>query len=294
MVKISAFPKCWIEKICSGEMDLHEWIDIAQQLECDGLELYFGFFRTYDDDYLSEVRRHIADCNMEFSMMCASPDFTRPSRGERLEEIEKEKELIRATARLGGRFTRILSGQKRPGLSIEDGVAMTVECIEACLPCAAENGVTLAMENHYKDGYWTYPEFAQKIDVFMSVVTQIDSPYFGVQYDPSNTLVANEDPLELLNLVVSRVKTVHASDRYVAAGYDPSEVLQSAGDIGYHPALRHGVVGKGLNDYDAIFKKLSSVGFDSWVSLEDGMNGMEEMKESVDFLKKMRSKYFSK
>jgi sugar phosphate isomerase/epimerase len=273
-------------------MKLFEWIQLSRQLECDGLELYWGFLESHKSNYLGALRRQIAECGMKISMMCASPDFTMPTKEQRLAEVEKEKEMIRVTAELGCHFTRILSGQKRPGLSTEDGIEMTVECIEACLPYAKEHDVVLTMENHYKDGYWIYPEFAQKMDIFLAVINQIDSEWFGVQYDPSNTLVANEDPIELLELVAPRIKTVHASDRYVAKGYDILEVLESVGQSGYHEALRHGVVGKGLNQYDIIFAKLASIGFDGWISVEDGMNGMHEMKESIDYLKIMRHKYF--
>ena len=73
------------------------------------------------------------------------------------------------------------------------------------------------MENHYKDNYWKYPEFAQKMDVFVEIVDQIDSPWFGVNYDPSNTILAGEDPLVLLDRVKDRVVTMHASDRYLKA-----------------------------------------------------------------------------
>ncbi|RKY71862.1 MAG: sugar phosphate isomerase/epimerase, partial [Candidatus Latescibacterota bacterium] len=47
-----------------------------------------------------------------------------------------------------------------------------------------------------------------------------------------------------------------------------------------------------LNDYDKIFSILKEVNFQGWISIEDGMNGMEEMKESMLFLKRMREKYF--
>ena len=50
-------------------------------------------------------------------------------------------------------------------------------------------------------------------------------------------------------------------------------------------ASRTGLSGKGLNDYDKIFSTLNSVGFSSWVSIEDGMNGIDELRESVRFLK---------
>ena len=62
--------------------------------------------------------------------------------------------------------------------------------------------------------------------------------------------------------------------------------------IGYPDKLQHGVTGKGMNDYDAIFSILSAAGYDGWVSIEDGMNGMEEMRESLRFLHGMREKYF--
>jgi len=60
----------------------------------------------------------------------------------------------------------------------------------------------------------------------------------------------------------------------------------------HSPNLRHGVIGRGLNDYDKIFNILAGVGYNGWVSIEDGMNGMDEMQASAEFLKKMREKYF--
>ena len=52
------------------------------------------------------------------------------------------------------------------------------------------------------------------------------------------------------------------------------------------------MTGKGLNDYDAIFGTLAAHGYRGWVSIEDGMNGMEEMAESLAFLRSMNAKYF--
>ena len=116
--------------------------------------------------------------------------------------------------------------------------------------------------------------------------------YFGVQYDPSNATVAGDDPLDLLEHVAERVVSMHASDRYLVPGKTLDDMRQSEGTLGYSPHFLHGVTGQGLNDYDAIFSILRDVGFDGWVSIEDGMNGMEEMQASLDFLKRMRAKYF--
>ena len=195
-----------------------------------------------------------------------------------------EKRMIEITAFFGGRFCRVLSGQRRPGLTRENGVAQVVRVIKDLLPFAEEHGVILTMENHYKDNYWQYPEFAQKIDVFVDIVEQIDSPWFGVNYDPSNTILAGEDPIELLERVKHRVVTMHASDRYLKIG-TIEDLRKEEDSVGYASRLSHGVIGKGMNDYAKILSTLHSVGFNSWISIEDGMDGMEELRESVCFLK---------
>ena len=56
--------------------------------------------------------------------------------------------------------------------------------------------------------------------------------------------------------------------------------------------LKHGQIGEGLNDYDAIFSELRRVRFDGWISIEDGVDGVEQLKNSVEFLKNKISEYF--
>jgi sugar phosphate isomerase/epimerase len=257
------------------------------------LELYEGFFESLEPAYLRQVGEAIQAAGFEMPMLCCSPDFTHPDPAGRQRAIEHEARLIEVTAFLGGRWCRVLSGQRYPEVSREQGIEWVLDAYHQLLPVAREHNVVLAMENHYKDGFWKYPEFAQKQDVFLAIVNAIeDRDHFGVQYDPSNALVAGEDPIELLRAVKERVVTVHASDRYLAAGTTLQELRQSDGTLGYSPNLRHGVTGQGLNDYDTIFGILAGVGFSGWVSIEDGMNGMEEMKASIDFLKQMREIYF--
>jgi sugar phosphate isomerase/epimerase len=203
--------------------------------------------------------------------------------------------LIAAARRLGGPRTvcRVLSGQRYPGVSRRQGLEWVVEAINQVLSVAREHDVVLGLENHYKDGFWTYPEFAQKMDLFLEVLGAIpDRDHFGVQYDPSNAIVAGDDPIVLLQAVVDRVVSMHASDRYLAVGTTLDDLRQSDGTLGYSPNLKHGVTGKGLNDYDAIFRILAEHHYQGWVSIEDGTNGMDEMAESLAFLRRMSARYF--
>ncbi len=286
MAKLSAFPKCYMKDIVEGRMSLEEWIEMGSALPVDGMELYLHFLRSYDSAYLADIRRRIAGKGLEIPMMCYSPDFTIPDKDQRQQEIVKQQEAIKVSAELGVGFCRTLSGQRQPDLQVEEGVKIVADAIQACLATAEENDVVLVMENHYKDDFWEFPEFAQKSEVYLAIINQIDSPYFGVQYDPSNAIVAGEDPIDVLHKVKHRVRTMHASDRHLLPGHTLAELTQADGTIGYSPYLCHGIIGHGLNDYDEIFRILYEVGYDGWISIEDGMNGMEELQESAEFLRR--------
>jgi sugar phosphate isomerase/epimerase len=283
------------------ELSLHrslsvfEWIEMAKSLGAEGLEMYAGFFTSYEDGYIDSVAEAIHAAGFAMPMLCCSPDFTNPDPDQRKQAIDFEAQMIRITHRLGGAgaVCRVLTGQRYPEVSREQGIAWVKAAIEQLLPVAREYGIVLGLENHYKDGYWKYPEFAQKQDVFLEVLRAIpERTYFGVQYDPSNAIVAGDDPIALLREVADRVVSMHASDRYLAEGTTLDDLRQSDGTLGYSPNLRHGVTGRGLNDYPTIFSILAGVGYSGWISIEDGMNGMDEMRESIDFLKRMREQYF--
>ncbi len=292
MPKLAAFPKGFIKQLVSGQMSIFEWIKLADELRVDGLEFYSNFADVKDSRNWSTVRKAVEETGMVIPMMCASPDFTIPDPLLRKQEVEKEIYAIEMSAALGAKYCRVLSGQRRKDITKEEGMNYVVDSINACIPTAEKLGITLIIENHYKDDFWTEPEFAQMMDVFVDLVGRIDSKSFGVNYDPSNVIAAGEEPLELLEKIKHRVVTMHASDRYLANGTIEDLRKAEGGSAGYVSFFKHGVIGKGLNDYDAIFKTLKDVGFDSWISIEDGVDGMDQMHESADFLREKIKKYW--
>lgn len=295
MPKLAAFPKAFMQQLCKdGSMKIADWIKLAAPLQIDGLEWYAGFLEMEDEKNWPKFRRMVENEGMVIPMMCCSPDFTHRDKAFREKEIQKQKRWIEMTDALGGKYCRVLSGQYRPELSVEEGIQLAKECIEECLPYAQGLGITLIIENHYKDDFWEYPEFAQKRSIFTKLVNSIHHPNFGVNYDPSNTFLAGEDPLDLLYDVSDRVVTMHASDRFLKYGTIEDLRKVEGGAVGYAKMLSHGEIGKGMNDYDAIFTELKRVGFDNWISIEDGVDGMDQLVRSVAFLKKKISQYWHK
>jgi len=290
--RISVFPKCYFDRLCRGDMDYGAWIRSAATLGAEGLEHYDGFFRSVRAADVDPALSAMAETGQVSSMLCFSPDFTHPDVAERARQVERQQAAIDLAVRLGTKFCRTLSGQQRPGLTRRDGIARTVDGICRSLEYAERRDVVLCLENHYKDGTWLYPEFAQPEDVFLEILERVDSPGLGVQYDPSNALIGGYDPIRFLEKVIPRVVTMHASDRYLAAGTTMEELRERDGTTGYSDKLRHGEIGRGLIDYDAIFRILAGAQFAGWISVEDGVNGLDELKRSVAFLREKRSEHY--
>lgn len=279
--RLSAFPKGFFAAILERRMPLLEWIELAGTLGVDGVELYPLFLEATDPRYLAGVRAAAERHGLAVPMLCHSPDFTQPDAGARRREVERTRELLKVTAELGGRHCRVLSGQNRPGLDADEATRWVVESLWALVPDAEAAGVVMCLENHYRDSLWEHPEFAQSTARYVAILDAVDSPWLKAQYDPSNAIVAGEDQYALLERVLPRVATMHASDRRLRAG-----------------ELVHGVIGDGDNDYDRIFAALAGAGFAGWISIEDGEGptvaiGLDNLRRSAEFLRAAIARHFT-
>lgn len=301
MPSLAAFPKGFFDALVARRMTLLEWIELAGTLGLDGVELYPRFFESFDrfdGAELARVRREAQARGLALPMMCHSPDFTQPEPAARDAEVERARRVFDATAALGGRYCRVLSGQNRPGLDEREAMKWVVDCLWRLAPRAEAAGIVMVIENHYKDGLWKWPEFAKGSARFLALLDAVETPLLRVQFDPSNAVVAGEDPCELLERVLPRVATMQASDRWLEGG-SIADLRRRAKDPehGYAPFLRHGVIGRGLNDWDRIFGTLARAGWDGWVSIEDGDGptieaGMQDLRDSAAFLRAKLARHF--
>ncbi len=112
--KLAAFPKCYIDDLCVNQtMTLFDWIEMASTLGVDGLEFYSGFLKD-EPAFLEAVKDRLQKHGLQMPMLCCSPDFTQPDPELLKAEIEREERMIELTAFFGGKFCRVLSGQRYP------------------------------------------------------------------------------------------------------------------------------------------------------------------------------------
>jgi sugar phosphate isomerase/epimerase len=154
-------------------------------------------------------------------------------------DAAKMEQAMQAAVELGVPIINCGPGGKteEPG-SLEQ----TIEELGALVQMAERYGVTLCVKAHVGNSVYNTP-------TTLKVMEAISSPNFGIDMDPSHIYRANENPVEAITAVISRVKHVHIRDckgRQQGPG-KPEMQANGRGDIdlvGYVRVLHeHGYAG---------------------------------------------------
>jgi sugar phosphate isomerase/epimerase len=213
--------------------------------------------------YLQKLKRHAFVNGLDLICLSIHQDFVDPSAEYRRQQIQHTLKCIEIAYELGIPCIRLNSGRWNtipsfddlmkargiepvlPGYTEDDGFKWCIDCIEQCLPKAAECGVLLALENH-----WGLTGTPQGL---LRIANAVPSPWLGVLMDTGNFL---EDPYDKLQLVAPKTVFVQAK-------------TYPGGGEWYTLDL----------DYPRIARILSAVNYSGYVSLE--MEGKEDPDTAV-------------
>lgn len=222
--------------------------------------------------HLAELKRHAFRHGVSLCCLSIHQDFVDPDPEVRRQQVDHTLKCIEIAYALGIPVLRINSGRWNtikdfddlmkargvepvlPGYTEDDGFKWCVECLEKCLPKAAECGVMLAVENH-----WGLTRTAEGL---LRLSNSISSPWMGVLMDTGNFL---EDPYDKLTAIAPKTVFVQAK-------------MYPGGGEWYTLDL----------DYPRIAGILARAGYRGWVSLE--MEGKADpetaVPQSVNVLRK--------
>lgn len=202
------------------------------------------------------------------SMLTCAPDFTHPDADERRRILEEMFRKVEVAQAIGATCIRGTVGCVHDGLSLEEGARNSSECLLRLAEYAEPRGVTVVTENHYRDRRWTKEDFGFRAEGFLAVFEKIkDAPVY-VNFDFSNQIMSNEDPMVVLQVVKHKVRHCHVNDRKPGS-------------------YQHSLLGEGDCDFDAIFRTLAEVGYDGYLSYEDGnLLGDEGTRQGFEFIRK--------
>lgn len=235
-------PKFPIEKV----------IDEAARMGVAGIDILHRQMESEDNAYVQKLKRHAFLNGIAFTCLSIHQSFVSPDKEFLKKEIEHTRKCIILASEMGIPCLRLNSGRWNTiksfdelmknrgiepilaGYTEDDGFNWCIESIEKCLPVAEENGVLLALENHW--GLCSTPEGQLRIR------KAIDSPWLGILMDTGNFL---EEPYDKLEKIAPYTSFVQAKTYY-------------GGGEWYSLDL----------DYDRIFDILKKVNYQGYVSLE--------------------------
>lgn len=122
-----------------------------------------------------------------------------------LGSVKEEERLLtafEAAAEIGIPIVNIGPGGKT---GVEEDVQRSIEMLSRMSEQAAALGVTLCVKAHIGQAIHDTP-------TTLRAMSEIASPAFGIDMDPSHIFRAGENPEEALPAVISRVKHIHIRD----------------------------------------------------------------------------------
>lgn len=257
-----------------GRPALEEVIAQAPGFSLKHFELYHPLLKSREPNYLEGVRRTFERHGLTLSQLTCAPDFTHPQEAERRRHFEDMLENIETARILGAPNIRVTTGCAYPEVARADGVRWCVEWLQRLAERAEPRGVTLALENHYRDRRWVNNDFAFHADVYLEVWEKLQGSHIQANFDVSNQIMVNENPMAILQAVKRRLAHVHANDRFPGS-------------------YQHTVVGEGKVDWDATFRVFREVNYSGFISLEDGTGqGDEGTRKSLGFLRTKIAEFY--
>lgn len=238
-------------------------IDEAAKIGVEGIDILHRQMTGEDNAYIQKLKRYAFVNGIALTCLSIHQSFVSPDKDFLKKEIAHTKKCIELAARMGIPCMRLNSGrwgtiksfdelmENRgvepilPGYTEDDGFKWCIDSIAECLPTAEQNGVLLALENHW--GLCSTPEGMLRIR------NAIDSPWLTLLMDTGNFL---EDPYDKLAMIAPHASFVQAKTYYGGGEWYSLEL-----------------------DYPRIMAILHKVNYQGYVSLE--FEGKEDARTAV-------------
>lgn len=268
-MKMSCLPVSLFPAITSGQMTVKEYAQLCKSLGLDGFDLGIILLKNHTPRYLDELNKGISEENIPLVMLTTYPDFTHPDVFQREREYDFLVHDIALASAVNAKFLRVTAGQAHPGITGKNSIDWPVHYLGKAASVADKYGVQLVFENHSTSKGWYYMDVSNSPKIFLEIMKQLGETSIAVNFDTANVLVAGEEnTIDILDQVITKVKTIHVADTSVKGKMDPVQL------------------GTGVVPMKEIFSYLRSKQFDGWLCLEIWKDeGVESIKKAVGFVK---------
>lgn len=218
-----------------GAMTLEDFVDLCAPYPLSGVEPTSYYVpEPMPAGYLARLRRRAFLLGFSVSGTAIGNTFTHPPGTKRDEQIAYTKRWIDRAVELGAPTIRIFAGNVQKGTTEAQARQWCLEAIRECCAYAGTRGVILALENH--------GGIVSTADQLLSIVREVDSEWFGVNWDSGNFKSA--DAYGELEAIAPYAVT--------------AQIKVNIGS----PA------GSRAADWERVLKLLTSAGYRGWIALE--------------------------
>ena len=228
-------------------MSMEDFLRRAHELKVDGVSLESCFFPSTDAGWFKGLKGQLDEYNFDRVYAWGHPDGL--ERGKNFAAYDEMVEMIPYAKSIGADVMRVVASSlmfrhEPHGPQITELVKMFKEAVVI----AKDNDVKLAVENHI--------DFTS--DEILRMLEEVDSEYFGLNFDTGNFLRLLDDPIRGMEKLAPYVLATHVKDLMPDKTASPTDWHFFAGVP----------VGQGLIDNQRLAQLLHQADFKGFLAVE--------------------------
>ncbi len=236
------------QKKPAKDWTMQDFLKRARELKVDGVSLESCFFpKGVDQAWLKDLKAQLDEYSMDRVYAWGHPDGL--ERGQNFTAYDEMVASIPNAVAIGANVMRVVGSSlmfrhEPHGPQIKALVKMFKKAVKV----AREHGVKMAVENHI--------DFTS--DEILQLLTEVDSEYFGLNFDTGNFLRLLDDPIKGMEKLAPHVLATHVKDLMPDKCARPTDWYFFAGVP----------VGKGLIDNQTLAQLLHKANFKGFLAVE--------------------------
>lgn len=230
----------------------------------------------YTDHILDTCRRH----QVAISSLAYYPNMMDHDPSVRRQNIDHLKKVIEASARLGIHMVTTFTGKDQEK-TVEENMKLFREIWPPIIRFAEEQKVRIAIENCpmlFDAGQWPGGQnLAATPSIWRQMFEAIDSPYLGINYDPSHCIWQMLDYIGIIYEFRDKIFHVHLKDIKLYP-----DRLKEVGTLAYPlEYMSPKLPGLGDIDWGKFISALLDIGYDGYACIEIEDRAFEGSPERI-------------
>lgn len=191
---------------------MDDFLAFSESVGVDGVSLESCFFPEFSSDYLATVKASLDAKGFDRVYAWGHPDGLEGGFNEK--EIDSMMEHIQHAKAIGADVMRVVGSSLMFRFEPHEPQLEKLAAIFKTAVIEAEShGIKLAIENHID----------YNSDEILSLIKEVESPNFGVNFDSGNFLRVLDDPVKAMEKLAPYVMATHIKDMLPVKGVSVDE-----------------------------------------------------------------------